>query len=209
MKRLEPNHRRRDAVSAAALVLASLSLAAVGCGLLDPSEVYAVGSLVHHAAPEACAVEADESGVLTVVPDHPQSDGGTKGIVFEAMHPGEATVRCGDTRTKIVVREAKRIELQRVDETQAPVELGELYAPTVCVRAFDDAGALLSLGTLTEGITIETSDHLRSISSHGMGVLAPNTPCLPLHHPEKAGEAQLRASWRGLTAQHTMQIVAP
>jgi hypothetical protein len=208
MKRLEPNHRHRGAVIAAALGLASSSLVATGCGLFDSSEVYAVGSLVHHAAPEPCAIETDESGVLTVPPDYPQPDDG-KGLVFEAMRPGEATVRCGDTRTKIVVREAKRIELQRGDETQAPVKLGELYAPTVCVRAFDDAGALLSIGTLTDGITFETSEHLRSIRSHGMGLPGVNTTCLPLQHPEKAGEAQIRASWRGLTAQHTLQIVAP
>jgi hypothetical protein len=176
-----------------------------GCDLLGQQEVHAVGSRSYHASAEACSLERDDTGVLTVFPHDPSVADG-KGIVFEAMHPGHAIVRCGSTRTTIVVREAERIELERLSEADPVV--GDLYAPTVCVRAFDHTGAPLSLGSHTEGIVFETSNHLRSVSWSGMP-FEPNPTCAGLHHPAKAGQAEVRASWRGLTARHPMRIAAP
>lgn len=168
-------------------------------------ETHAVGSISYHAAPTSCQLQGNDGGALEVLTDHYQATDG-RGLVFKALKSGAATIKCGDEKTTVKVREAAKIELLRVDGESKAVAVDELYAPGFCIRALDKKGKQLKVGRFTEGIEFTVSDHLRSISSHGMGGPGPGAACLSEHGPDKAGTAKIAVSWKGMVADASLEI---
>lgn len=188
-----------------ALILATaVAIGGAACSNQEPT-AYAVGSLAYHAAPEACQIVKND-GAIKAEPDHHEARDG-KGLVFAVLAPGEAVIQCGGDKTPVAARAATRLEIARTDGEAGPVADSDLYLPAHCIRAFDQAGKQLEVGSLTQGIEFTTSEHLGQVVDHGMGG-AGDAACLPQQSPRKPGAARISVAWQGMTAETTVDIAA-
>ncbi len=166
------------------------------------TEYYAVGAKAYFASPDRCSILDNAAGTLVEVSDHYNSKDG-KGVVFEAIKPGRATIACGDRKTAIMVAEVAKVELQELGDGM-PSELGT-YGPTICLIAFAKDGKQLELGTLIDGVDFQFSDHTSRVVDHGMGG-AGSAACGAQQWTKKPGVATVTATWRGHIVKSAFKI---
>jgi hypothetical protein len=183
----------------------ALALALAPCGCRRPATYYAVGAQDYNASPVSCAIAGNAAGALRAVPDHHETADG-RGLVFEAVKPGEARIECkdGNHGLTIEVRAPVKLVLRRAHGSSAPFPVGA-YAPVFCLKALDEDGAELELGRWVEGAVFEWSEHVSRVYSHGLGGSG-NASCAPQGLAVKEGAGTITGTWRGLSATAGFEV---